>query len=311
VKVALLLHIYRRARVTGRNCSNNGNKPLSLASPLVCAVKKQDCIRKFVPVAVSVILFCLGSPTYAEDFAKLTVAIHGQPITANDIGSLIRGIISAHPTQVPKDPHAMPSDVDQNLGDWSRVGPAAQPAEDAFVAATALVAMDAGVAGQPWERLFRSTPADHASRIALGNAVVVGLKTASDQSAAFETDQAEWIKSHVAVGTTRHDAYGMLKSRDLVAYNPAFAESRAVGNSACYPDPKSGTWPYQNETVPKRSGLCAFANLGRDLGNPDAMVRLAGAFGLGCDESVVITIGFDSKDLVMKVTVDKPYASCY
>jgi hypothetical protein len=203
-------------------------------------------------------------------------------------------------------------EIHQDLGAWGRVRPTEQAAEDAYVAAGALAAMDAGTAGEPWEGLYKSTPADRASRLALGRAIAEALKEASDQSAIFASEQTAWMQLHMVAGTTRSDVYTLLRSRALTAYNAEFEDRRATGN-ACLPplDPNSGTWPYQNEPIPKSTGLCAFlgGNPKPDP-NPDAMVNVLGRFGLGCDESVLTTISFGSDDRVTKVTVSKPWFSC-
>jgi hypothetical protein len=266
----------------------------------------------------------------AESRALISVAVNGQPISRDDIRALVKGAFAARPQQVPKEPAAMPSDaplvfyaghgtiwvsktVDADLGAFAREMPAQQPAEDAFVAAVALAAMDAGTAGKPWQDIYRQVSSDEASRLAFGKSIAEALKTASDQSAAFAADQSAWIQSQIAPGTTRDRAYAMLKSRGLVAYNPAFEQSRAIGDSACLPplDPNSGNWPYQNEPVPKNTGACALMNgETKPMPNPDAMVKLGGAFGLGCEEATLTTINFGADDRVSKVTIDKLSPSC-
>lgn len=285
-------------------------------------------MMRIFPAAL-IMVVSLGSLAYADDVARINVIINGIHIEILDFARLTKGALDARIHFIDKDLDMMPSDaplvyyagnntiwqskqVHQDLGAWGRVQPSEQAAEDAYVAALALAAMDVGTAGEPWEGLYKSTPADRASRLALGKAVADALTEASDESATFASDQTAWVQLHVVAGTARSDAYALLKSHGLTAYNPEFAERRAIGN-ACLPplDPNSGTWPHQNEPIPKSTGLCAFlgGNPKPDP-NPDAMVNVLGRFGLGCDESVLTTISFGSDDRVSNVTASKPSFSC-
>ncbi len=190
-------------------------------------------------------VLAIGEPT------PFRVYVGGQSISRDDIVALINGMFAAHIRQVKKNPAEMPSDapliyyagngviwesrrVNQDLGSWSRVNPAWQPAADAFVAAVALAAMDAGKAGEPWRGLWRATPPNPASRLALGKAIAEAIKTASDQSAAFMDKETKWIRGHIVVGTSRSDLYAMLRSQGLVAFNPAVAPMQLIA-SKCVP----------------------------------------------------------------------------
>ena len=113
---------------------------------------------------------------------------------------------------------------------FARVSPSAQPAEDAFIAEA--------------------------------------LKEASDQQSAFATTESKWMQTHIVPGTTRNDAYAMIRSRNITASNET-------------PSP-----------------------------HPDAVVKIYGAFGLGCSQSVATTLTFDNNDRVSKVTVVKEEPSC-
>lgn len=283
----------------------------------VLRARAQPVIASFLALALC-LLTSGGSVLAVESFGAINVAVYGQPISRDDIASLTRAVLLSRPRQIRKDPASMPSlaplvyyaghgiiwesnTVDQDLGAWSRVAPREQPAEDAFVAAVALAAMDVGKPGKPWSELYKRTPRDDASQLALGEAIAEAIKAASDQSAAYASAQMTWIKSQVLTGTPRPSVYAMLKSRGLVAYNPAFEEQRAVGNSACLPsdDPSQGYWPYQNESPPKLTGLCASMHGEQGMTpNPDAFVQIAGAFGLGCGATLLITIKFDTNDRV-------------
>lgn len=271
----------------------------------------------------------LASMAAGQD-APISVILRGHVITVKDIRALAKGVLAAKTTQAVKAPQEMPREaplayyagrgviwesklLDQNLGDWSRVPAQAQPGEDAFVAAAALAAMDAGTAGDPWDAIYREAPADRASRVALGKAVADALKEASDQSAAFGAAQTAWIQSHLIVGLSRSDVYEMLRARGLVAFNNAYAQSRSIGDSACLPpdDPTSGRWPYENEPLPKLTGLCAKLNGDtKPVPNPNAFVKVSGAFGLGCWETIQTTISFDLQDRVSKIAVAKPDDEC-
>jgi hypothetical protein len=281
-------------------------------------------------LTLAVIGASTGTALAVQEYAPLDITVSGQVITRADIVSLVKGVLGARPQQIKKDPGAMPSaaplvyyaghgtiwlskTVDQDLGAWARVSPETQPAEDAFVAAAALAAMDAGTAGKPWQDIWRRTAADSDSRIELGKEVAEAFKTASDQSAAFAESISGWMQTTIAVGTLRRDAYTMLKSRGLVAFNPMYEASRSMGDSACLPptDPNGALWPYQNEPVPPRTGLCATLNgEAKPTPNPHAFVRVGAAFGMGCEESIVTTISFDTSDRVTKVSSEKAPPSC-
>lgn len=193
------------------------------------------------------------------------------------------------------------------------MSPQAQPGEDAFIAAVALAAMDAGTVDAPWSTLYHETPPDQVARLALGRAIADALKAASNQSAAFAADKLAAIRQRVVRGMMRQRAYAVLRAEQLVAFNGDLIALQATGTTDCGPgpDPNSGTWPYPNEPIPPSSGLCAFIRQGvRPMAHPDAVVSVAGAFGLGCDETFDATISFDANDRVSKVTVGSPNDSC-
>lgn len=285
---------------------------------------------KAIAAALFACACCIAVSASANDVAPIHVTVNGVSIKITDFGPLAKAAIEARPHLILKDPGAMPSDapliyyagdrtiwqsrkVKQDLGGWGRVAPAEQPAEDAFNAALALLAMDVGTAGEPWATIYRETPVDRTSRLALGTAVAKALKSASDQSARYASDQVAWMRAHIVVGTTRKAAYDMLRSRGLTGFNPIFEKRRAVGPDACLPslDPASDRWPYPNEPVPSSTGLCAVLGGGASPGpNPDALIEILGAFGPGCDESIRTTLIFDASDRVRKVVVDKPWVSC-
>ena len=250
-------------------------------------------------------------------------------MTRSDIQDLVKGVLMAHPQQISKDPEAMPAAaplvyyaghgviweskaLNQDFGGWATVSAEAQPGEDAFVAAAALAAMDADTAGKVWRGIYVRSPSDSASRISLGNEIAQALKLASDQSATFAESATQWMHSRITAGTPRVDAYVMLKSRGLVAYNPAFEAPKSASNNVCLPaDPNGGTWPHPNEPIPPKTGLCAmFSDNTKATQAPDALVQVAGAFGLGCEETILTTISFDASDRVTNVTSEKAMAEC-
>ena len=261
--------------------------------------------------------------------APINVTVSGQKIVYDDFRPLVKGILTAHISQIAKSRAEMPPDaplayyagdhvvwvsksVNQDLGTFARVSSAAQPAADAFVAAAALAAMDVGTAGEPWEGFYSRTPATRAARLALGKAVADAWKSASDQSAAFAAAQTDWMQSHISVGITRGDVYAMLKSRGLTPYNPAFETLEP--SQGCFPsfrDAGSGTWPHQNEPTPPPIGVCANLTAhSSPVPNPDAFVYIVGAFGLGCDVATETAITFGADDRVSKVAVDTHRGGC-
>lgn len=272
----------------------------------------------------------LGSPAQAyANVAPIDVAVNGQKIAYDDFRDLVKGVLAAHINQVTKNPAEMPpaaplvyyagnrtvwvsKSVDQDLGTFANVSPAAQPGEDAFLAATALAAMDVGTAGQTWEALYNRAAPTTAARIALGKAVVSAWKSASDQSAEFEAAQNSWMLSSITVGMPRTDVYSALKSHGLIPYNTAYESLKP--SEGCLPpfrDANSGTWPKPNEAIPPSEGICAKLSAGRSPEpNPKAYVYIVGAFGLGCDQASETAITFGSDDRVSKVDVDNHRGGC-
>jgi hypothetical protein len=261
--------------------------------------------------------------------APINVTVRGQKIVYDDFRALIKGVLTAHISQIAKNPAEMPPDaplvyyagdhivwvsktVHQDLGTFARVSPSAQPAEDAFLAATALAAMDTGTTGEPWRGLYSRTRATHRARLALGKAIVDAWKAASDQSAAFATAQIAWMQSYISVGTARSEVYARLKSRGLIPYNPAFQSLEP--SQGCLPpfrDAASGTWPRQNESIPPSKGVCGNPNANSSpVPNPAALVYIVGAFGLGCDVATETTITFGADDRVSKVAVNTRLGGC-
>lgn len=95
-------------------------------------------------------------------------------------------------------------------------------AAEALVAATAVALMDAGRAGTALQAVYAKTPADRVARMSVGVAVYRAFVAASDQRAAAAASQASWIETHIAIGTTRQQAYALLRSQAVVAFNMAY-----------------------------------------------------------------------------------------
>lgn len=145
-------------------------------------------------VVLACALGALSGTAYgSENVVPMNVSVGGQRITRNDFATLTKGMLTAHIHQLVKDPSSMPKDaplvyfagnhaiwvskaVHQDLGGFARVSAKDQPAEDAFVAAVALAAMDAGAAGSPWNGIYHRTPANRAARLALGKEVTRAMK---------------------------------------------------------------------------------------------------------------------------------------
>jgi hypothetical protein len=292
-------------------------------------VRRTDLYRARVAATLIGIISLLNGTVLAyANVAPINVTVSGKKIGYDDFRGLSKGVLTAGIRQVIKRPAEMPpgaplafyagdhvvwvsKTVDQDLGTFAIVSPAAQPAEDAFLAATALAAMDAGTAGEPWETIYRRTPANQSARLALGKAVDDAWKTASDQSAVFATAQTAWIQSHVSVGMTRQDLYAMLKSHGLIPYNPRFATlDPSQGCLPAFRDPSSGTWPYQNQPIPAAVGICAKITRHEPAPNPDALIYIVGAFGLGCETAMETTISFDANDRASKIALNDHPGGC-
>jgi hypothetical protein len=148
------------------------------------------------------------------------------------------------------------------------------------------------------------------------------LDTASRIAATKAATQTEWIRTHIVPGASRADAYAMLKSQGLVAYNWAYVKGKAI--PADSPDPKnplvgagcetidwsSGAWPYQNEPLPKQEGVCVEGRPARPIRNPDADIELGGGFNIFCGWSTSIKVTFGDDDRVRHVHIGQPYPTC-
>lgn len=167
-------------------------------------------------------------------------------------------------------------------------------------------------------------------KVVIGLAVVVLLPligwaafdTASREASIGAAGQAKWISSHIVPGTSRKDAYAMLRSRGLTAYNWAYEKGKAI--PAPSPDPKnplvgaacdmsdwsSAAWPYQNEPLPKLEGACASGTPTKPIRNPKADIDLDGEFSLFCGWSTEIIITFGNDDRVRRVHEGQPTQTC-
>jgi hypothetical protein len=269
----------------------------------------------------------------------IRVSVLGQPFEWKDIWAFMGGLYKPHPDSpqikiVRQAPAAMPSDAPYVSYQGRDPGPPpteviwmaesapasatdpndAKAMNDQYAAAAALAAMDAGNAGPALQAIYAKTPSDRESRLALGNSFAEALRSASGQAAAFSANEADWIRTHIAPGTTRAAAYEMLKSRRLTAYNRAFVKGKpATGGSCDLTDRLSGAWPYKGEPLPKQEGACAswfFPNPPTSASNPEAQLELSGAFNLYCGWSTYIEIRFNDDDRVKEVQIDEPRPTC-
>jgi hypothetical protein len=142
--------------------------------------------------------------------------------------------------------------------------------------------------------------------------LVIGLLVflpiySSNQEHAAAADAA-WIRSNITVGLTRDAAYDRLRSRNIVAANPAFSAGKAIG-FVCVDEQNGGTWPYKNEPLPRVAGPCASMQTHSDP-EPHAYVELAAGTSLVCGFSRVIDFGFDSRDRVSTVKIGGVRSVC-
>jgi hypothetical protein len=297
-------------------------------------------LMRLAAIGMSLIA-ALASPVSAYGpAAPRQPVIDGQTISEKDILEFTKGVYglwsphSREIQEVSKDPRAMPSDSPLVSYRGREPGPSprqiiwtSSAAEakngksyyEAYVAALALAVMHDGNAGRTLQAIYARTPRTRAARRALAEAIVRAFTAVSDRKEARAADDAVWIPKHIVPGTTRADAYGMLKSRGLTAYNGAFVKGKAiparehphVGAGCEAGDKSAGAWPYMNEPVPKQDGLCAeMYGTRKAMPNPDAELELDGGFDLGCGHSTDVVITFDRHDRVAMVKVGKRRTSC-
>jgi hypothetical protein len=261
----------------------------------------RTCGATFGAVATAVVLGALPvlAAAQAAPNPSIHVTVQGRAIDWADISAFTRAINPHIPqsflirliTKVPAD---MPSDAryvsyqGKDPGSpstgivWissdarpfadTRVVPSAQVAYEQYVAAIVLAVMDGGTAGPTLEAIYASTPANRADRLALGESFAKALEAVSNQSAAFASNETQWIRSHIIPGMTRSAAYQMLRSQEITAY----IHTRGPTSTP----------------------------------NPDAYVTLGGPFNLGCSWSTLIVLSFTSDDRVEAVNIDEPRRTC-
>jgi hypothetical protein len=183
---------------------------------------------------------------------------------------------------------------------------------DEYVAAYALAALDAGYVGEPWKTLYNGE-ANATARLTFGKAIARALDEASDQKKAVEAADVAWIREHIVAGTSRANAYALLRSYGLVAYNSAYNPGVPItrdGAKGCdFTDQSASAWPYHGEPLPTPSGECAFFR--KDPGAfPSAYITLDGAFTIACGSQVAIAIAFDDSDRIRSVHISDPQWSC-
>ena len=188
-------------------------------------------------------------------------------------------------------------------------------ADDEFIAAYALAALDAYyIDGEPWRSLYKSA-SDAASRQALGKEIANAVTEASNQESERGAQGASGIRQKITVGMSRDDAYAIVRSLDLVAYNSAFnpgvPTTSPAGYKGCdFSNDKPAAWPYHGESLPKRSGECAIMGTADPGPFPSAYIDLPGGFTIACGSSARATLDFDTSDRIRKVTIEKPEWTC-
>jgi hypothetical protein len=268
----------------------------------------------------------------------VSVSVMGQAISYADIRALELGILSKPQLNVEhaRGPSEMPNDdplvtyIGTSAADVSTVrvskacddapsGAAAQPCDDAYTAAFALLALDRGKCGPVWQGVYERTAADRGSRLQLGHAIADAFRMAGDQAAADAAAKASWIRAQAVLGTKRADFYDLLRSKGYVAFNGAYVKGKPSSGSGRYalpgcsfPDGVGGEWPYQNEPIPIQEGGCKFGDTKapQRIRNPNASVEFYGGFNLGCGSITTVTVSFGEDDRVTKAIASKPVWSC-
>lgn len=167
-----------------------------------------------------------------------------------------------------------------------------------------------------WKAIYDETPEPSRAQLALE--VAGAFRVASEQQAKYASDEAQWIVAKVARGMTRSQAYAVLRSRGLVAYNGYFDAGKSVeikgapGHFYCdTSDHNGGAWPYANEPLPKSEGMCAEMRRGlRAPAHPEASVTLSGAFSIACGSDIYVTLTFDANDRISSVKSVGPTQTC-
>jgi len=290
-------------------------------------LRKIKCRQIGMPLVFAILMLTsVASPASVKNRPPpIDVAVQGQAITWSDILGFFNGVFSPklRLQRVEKEAAEMPPDAPlvsyqgRTRGTpfyeiiWISKSPRADVFSDSYVAAIALAVLDAGNAGPTFQAIYAKAPPDRASRLTLGDAIAKALTSASDQSAEYAANQADWIRVHIVRGITRAAAYAMLKSRGVVAYNWMYVKGKPISLVGCSTmDQSSGAWPYKNEPLPVQRGVCAENHPTKPIVNPNAEIELDGAFNLGCSWKTQIVIKFDNHDRVTNVSIDKPLQGC-
>ena len=150
-------------------------------------------------------------------------------------------------------------------------------------------------------------------------AIAVGpfIVRVGTEASAVQPDNVGWIRANVVPGTPRAQAYTLLRSRGLVAYNLAFQKGEATGSGAdarCdWSDPSSAAWPRAGQRAPLQDGACAGPrpDLRAPQRHPSVQVRvLGGTPSIACRTATNVGITFDRRDRVDEIHVGRPVPVC-
>ncbi len=194
------------------------------------------------------------------------------------------------------------------------VGAPGCPPNDEFVAGYSLAAMDAYyVDGEPWRTLYKSAP-DAESRLALGKAIAKAMNEVAAQAQARGIADVASIRERITIGMRRNDAYDVLRSFGLVAYNSAFNPGVPIESprwKGCdYSDRTAAAWPYHGEPLPRRSGQCATMGSDGPGPFPSAYVDVSGGFTIACGSEASVALNFDTSDRISNVNIGKFEWTC-
>lgn len=164
-----------------------------------------------------------------------------------------------------------------------------------------------GEAGARWKALYESAT----DKVVLAKAIDGAIQASSKRESDAAHAQVSWMHASLQVGMKRSQVYGLLKSRNLVAYNEAYNPGKPFGTNSCDGEATKSLayWPRYGEPLPARSGVCAMEKPAY-VPNPDAFVELQSGHNIACGARIIVTLKFGLDDRLTSVTEDKESWTC-
>jgi hypothetical protein len=174
-----------------------------------------------------------------------TISVRGEAVSENDIAQVLMLELGAAALKpVVKDRAQMPAlapyaffagrGKDGKPVVWAsgaRAGDKRAPdalhaeARREMLAAGVLAALDGGLGGATWQRLYATVRDDANARTDLGLKIVDAVGAASDWTVAKSAADRRWVFANVPAGMARRDVYALLDTRAVRTTKPASGEA--------------------------------------------------------------------------------------